>query len=597
MGATFNTGYLENLILYNGSNNIGIGTSADATYKVTLGGSLLGTSATFSSSVTAGSVLVDTLSLGTDGTYGGTYKTLGFTGNTNGSHRIFAGTSDDLYIAAATSRGITFWTNGSSANRMTITSGGNVGIGVTPDGGNGIFDTVGFAGTITASVKRVASFYSTTAENADRPGIVLGYDTNGAGVIAARTQSAGQPLAFWTYNGSSWGERMRITSGGNVGIGTSSISTTSTPHLFIKDNNISMFGGGSRDSYVGTNFYYNSAWYYRGTGGASMTQYDDDVIIFKNAASGSANGALTWSERMRITNVGTVIVKGQNDDIVQVGDSISGHNAYLQLKAGSTGNAYVNSTGSGSLILGANGAASNHLQITSGGNVLIGSTGIYGGGTTNESELLVVGNPPTADTDRGLISFMDNRAYNTATLGAKVMMGGAYNTAGAITFFAGLAGLKENTTDGNYAGALAFYTRANGAASSERMRITSGGVIQATTDTLQWYDKKVKFYATYTSINGGASQNFDFSVGSNSQISILVRAGGRSNNPAGGMYHLFGYMFPSGFLSSYTIHANQISFSYSWVNSSTIRITVTNSQPSDAVNLNLQFEINSQFQQ
>jgi hypothetical protein len=115
------------------------------------------------------------------------------------------------------------------------------------------------------------------------------------------------------------------------------------------------------------------------------------------------------------------------------------------------------------------------LQITSGGNVLIGSTGIYGGGTTNESELLVVGNPPTADTDRGLISFMDNRAYNTATLGAKVMMGGAYNTAGAMTFFAGLAGLKENTTDGNYAGALALYTRANGAASSERMRITSGG--------------------------------------------------------------------------------------------------------------------------
>jgi hypothetical protein len=89
--------------------------------------------------------------------------------------------------------------------------------------------------------------------------------------------------------------------------------------------------------------------------------------------------------------------------------------------------------------------------------------------------LLVVGNPPTADTDRGLISFMDNRAYNTATLGAKVMMGGAYNTAGAMTFFAGLAGLKENTTDGNYAGALAFYTRANGAASSEKMRITSGG--------------------------------------------------------------------------------------------------------------------------
>ncbi len=106
-----------------------------------------------------------------------------------------------------------------STARLTVDGTGNVGIGVTPDGGNGIFDTVGFAGTITASVKRVASFYSTTAENADRPGIVLGYDTSGAGVIAARTQSAGQPLAFWTYNGSSWGERMRISSGGELWVG------------------------------------------------------------------------------------------------------------------------------------------------------------------------------------------------------------------------------------------------------------------------------------------------------------------------------------------------------------------------------------------
>lgn len=109
-------------------------------------------------------------------------------------------------------------------NIITATINGNVGIGTTPSGGDGLFETVGFAGTITASVKRVASFYSTSAENADRPGVILGYDTNGAGVIAARTNSAGQPLAFWTYSGASWGERMRINSNGNVSIGNTANS-------------------------------------------------------------------------------------------------------------------------------------------------------------------------------------------------------------------------------------------------------------------------------------------------------------------------------------------------------------------------------------
>jgi hypothetical protein len=75
------------------------------------------------------------MSLSDDGTYGSTYKTLGFTGNSNGSHRIFAGTADDMYFAAATARGFQFWTNGSTATRMAITSSGNVGIG-TPSPGS-----------------------------------------------------------------------------------------------------------------------------------------------------------------------------------------------------------------------------------------------------------------------------------------------------------------------------------------------------------------------------------------------------------------------------------------------------------------------------
>jgi hypothetical protein len=67
--------------------------------------------------------------VGTDGTYAG-YATIGFGGTTNGYNRVFgnSGTGDGLYIAAATSNAIVFWTNGAN-ERMIITAAGNVGIG------------------------------------------------------------------------------------------------------------------------------------------------------------------------------------------------------------------------------------------------------------------------------------------------------------------------------------------------------------------------------------------------------------------------------------------------------------------------------------
>jgi hypothetical protein len=70
----------------------------------------------------------------TDGTYSSPYVTVGFSGLTNGSTRIFGTTndSDNLYLAAGTGRGINFWVNGSSADAMLLSSSGNLGLGVTP---------------------------------------------------------------------------------------------------------------------------------------------------------------------------------------------------------------------------------------------------------------------------------------------------------------------------------------------------------------------------------------------------------------------------------------------------------------------------------
>ena len=54
-----------------------------------------------------------------------------------------------------------------------------------------------------------------------------------------------------------------------------------------------------------------------------------------------------------------------------------------------------------------------------------------------------------------------------------------YNgTTDTTTAFASIKGFKENLTNNDYAGALAFMTRVNGGNSTERMRITSVGSIQ-----------------------------------------------------------------------------------------------------------------------
>jgi hypothetical protein len=104
----------------------------------------------------------------------------------------------------------------SGTSRLMINASGNVGIGTTAP--TLILDVEGQAATFTGTAFRTAKFSAKSSAVADKPGIVLGYDSSGGGIIAAATESAGQPINFWTYNGSAWGERMRITSGGHTKI-------------------------------------------------------------------------------------------------------------------------------------------------------------------------------------------------------------------------------------------------------------------------------------------------------------------------------------------------------------------------------------------
>ena len=118
-----------------------------------------------------------------------------------------AGSSETIAIRANTSDGLEFLTG---STRMTITSGGNVGIGTDSP-----TDTAGFGVGLDVSSSTGAAVYVR-----DAGGSKTGYfgQFNEQTSIVSRQDDGN--IAF--YTGASPSEKVRITSGGSVGIGTSS---------------------------------------------------------------------------------------------------------------------------------------------------------------------------------------------------------------------------------------------------------------------------------------------------------------------------------------------------------------------------------------
>ena len=101
------------------------------------------------------------------------------------------------------------------------------------------------------------------------------------------------------------------------------------------------------------------------------------------------------------------------------------------------------------------------------GNVGIGITG-------PDAKLHIQGTPSTNSDAVYNVIIQDPTAFGSR-LGSGISFGGYYDATNTTYTFANIKGFKENLTSGDYAGALAFTTRANGGNPTERMRITSGG--------------------------------------------------------------------------------------------------------------------------
>ena len=111
--------------------------------------------------------------------------------------------------------------------------------------------------------------------------------------------------------------------------------------------------------------------------------------------------------------------------------------------------------------------SAERLRIDSSGRVMIGQT----------SSVVPFMITATASNFGGMVMtgvFGDATSYASG-VGGGITLSGKYNSGGSQVGFAAIRGLKENGTDGNYAGALTLNTRPNGGNMTERFRIDSNG--------------------------------------------------------------------------------------------------------------------------
>lgn len=172
-------------------------------------------------------------------------------------------------------------------------------------------------------------------------------------------------------------ERMRIDNAGNVGIGVTPVSGTTS--ILQVSSDLTLYGA-SR-GFLG-NIYYNGAWRYAGTGyGWGWIDSGSGNITFQStSASGSAGGAATLAERLRIDASGNVGIGGTPSyklDVIEAANDVAGR--VIATGAGKAGTFYIQSQGANAnLYLTSNGGSGRSYALysdTSGGfNLYDGTT-------------------------------------------------------------------------------------------------------------------------------------------------------------------------------------------------------------------------------
>jgi len=311
------------------------------------------------------------------------------------------------------------------------------------------------------------------------------------------------------HSGQTYGIKLTDGSGRNIRFGTGDceisstgsnfdIRTTDLRHLIFRTNNVPRMQIHA-DGHIGfgDNVINDSAW---STVFGARSQWDTKGVVA--ATDGSMQIGHNWYYDAGGTTGYKYIASGKANRMILVDDYISWETTDT---AGTAG---------GEITM------TEKMRLSSDGSLLINRTS-----NLAASKLLVKGTKGGIGGSNGMLTIVDDQAYNVSDNGGSIAFAGDFYSGGQVVF-ATISGIKANNTDANNAGELNFYTRQSSGDLRRGMTLNSDrhlSVVGNINSEGYMYANNNIFFSTIFTFNGGGTQTI-FTVPGNSSHLVTTRA-------------------------------------------------------------------------